>query len=520
MNVFKLDIIIAGIYDKDLNLSGIPLYKQAYGDPEVSYKIYINVITASVKSSAFALQIWNYILGNDQIFHFLKPLKRTDTGEQWKRIQLLVLMVISMKRLEKADLIRLVTKTMVPKLFKEASPLCRMYIEWMIAYTVYTYPESKDEIFVQFEKDIKKQAPLTLTAFERISVLIARQLTDKNKTEFIEKFAATVLIPSATSNRALNRHFSVSLICSIQNVIEKKELVLSEELTTTMKSIYQIAANADGFGQYRSGDALLWDISKDFTLVGLNGGVLLKISDREIDAVREKEWLQFVTDEQKQLLNVPIGEDDESSWVHTKRIDEVKVETFYPNGYQESIGSSLLQTKSGAWSTVIEVDSNTRAAASIKRSPLIVVASLVDKAPNLGGICRLSDVLGAGWLTLNDLSVKDSIEFKSVAVTADRWMPMIEVKIEEITEFMRMKKKEGYSLIGLEQTDNSVELNSDLKFPEKSLILLGKEKEGIPGDLLAELDQCVIIKQVGVIRSMNIQTATAVIVHAYSSQHC
>ncbi|GMG44896.1 unnamed protein product [Ambrosiozyma monospora] len=49
MNVFKLDIIIAGIYDKDLNLSGIPLYKQAYGDPEVSYKIYINVITASVK---------------------------------------------------------------------------------------------------------------------------------------------------------------------------------------------------------------------------------------------------------------------------------------------------------------------------------------------------------------------------------------------------------------------------------------------------------------------------------------
>ncbi|GME94478.1 unnamed protein product [Ambrosiozyma monospora] len=125
MNVFKLDIIIAGIYDKGLNLSGIPLYKQAYGDPEVSYKIYINVITASVKSSAFALQTWNYILNNDQIFHFLRPLKRTDTGEQWKRIQLLVLMVISMKRLEQTDLIRLITKTMVPKLFKEASPLCR-----------------------------------------------------------------------------------------------------------------------------------------------------------------------------------------------------------------------------------------------------------------------------------------------------------------------------------------------------------------------------------------------------------
>lgn len=86
--------------------------------------------------------------------------------------------------------------------------------------------------------------------------------------------------------------------------------------------------------------------------------------------------------------------------------------------------------------------------------------------------------------------------------------------------FLERKEKEGYTLIGLEQTDKSVELNSDLKFPQKSLILLGREKEGVPGDLLAELDFCVEIKQVGVIRSMNIQTATAIIVHAYSSQHC
>lgn len=52
------------------------------------------------------------------------------------------------------------------------------------------------------------------------------------------------------------------------------------------------------------------------------------------------------------------------------------------------------------------------------------------------------------------------------------------------------------------------------------MILIGKEREGIPGDLLAELDFCVEIKQVGIVRSMNIQTATAIIVHAYSSQHC
>ncbi|MDC6271962.1 RNA methyltransferase, partial [Acetobacter pasteurianus] len=140
--------------------------------------------------------------------------------------------------------------------------------------------------------------------------------------------------------------------------------------------------------------------------------------------------------------------------------------------------------------------------------------------PNLGGICRLSDVLGVGLLTIHDMEVAKHPQFKNVAVTADQWMPMHEVKPEEIKNYLLEKKRDGYTLIGLEQTDKSVQLNKNLEFPKKSLILLGKEKEGIPGELLAELDFCVEIKQVGIIRSMNIQTAAAIIVHAYSSQHC
>lgn len=169
----------------------------------------------------------------------------------------------------------------------------------------------------------------------------------------------------------------------------------------------------------------------------------------------------------------------------------------------------------------MDIDANAaRAAENIVRSDLIVVSSLVDKAPNLGGICRLCDVLGAGLMTLHDIQIKTHPQFKSVAVTADRWMPMLEVKADELLVYLRTKKREGYTLIGLEQTDNSVQLSAKVEFPKKSLFLLGKEKEGVPGHLLAELDWCVEIKQVGVIRSMNIQTATAVLVQAYSSQHC
>jgi tRNA guanosine-2'-O-methyltransferase len=120
-------------------------------------------------------------------------------------------------------------------------------------------------------------------------------------------------------------------------------------------------------------------------------------------------------------------------------------------------------------------------------------------------------------MTVDDMRVTKHPQFKNVAVTADYWMPMTEVNIDNIADFMKEKKKEGYTLIGLEQTDKSIVLGPETRFPKKSLFLLGREAEGIPGDLLAELDYCIEIRQRGVIRSMNIQTATAVLVHAYSS---
>ncbi|RCK59609.1 hypothetical protein Cantr_07363 [Candida viswanathii] len=161
---------------------------------------------------------------------------------------------------------------------------------------------------------------------------------------------------------------------------------------------------SETFAQYRSGDDLLWNIVKDFTLVNISGG--------------------------KKPIVTPI---------------------------EPVVQSSPLQTKSGAWNTIMEVDNDSLRVAEVQR-------------------------------------IKKHPHFKTVAVTADQWMPMVEVKLE----------KSGTTCYRR----------------NKSLILIGKEREGIPGDLLAELDFCVEIKQVGIVRSMNIQTATAIIVHAYSSQHC
>lgn len=519
LNIFQLDCIVSEGYDKYLNISGESLYKSVYGDPEISYRATIFAIAGSLKTHRFAHQIWEYVFDNEKIFHFINPKKRTDREEQWKRIQFLSLFVATADVLSSMELVYYCETFLLPRLFKEASPLCRTYIEWILSLTILRCPDFRSTVFNALKEGVEAQQPLVVVTFERVSMLVSMQLPPEEKGKFLSEFAVDVIIPMATSNRALNRHFSASMVRVLCNEMAKGNVKLSTLVSDALQKVDNISNVSLENVTYRAGDALLWDIRKDLNLVAVTGGILLRTSDREVDCISENDYKMYLSEKQKSMLRIPIGHDEHELWVKGERSGEVRVESFYVE-LNETDESSMLQTKSGVWSTVMEIDESSRAAAQVKRSPLIVVSSLVDKPPNLGGICRLCDCLGAGWMTVDDISVKNDSEFKSVAVTADRWMPLIEVKIPEIAEFMKMKKKEGYTLIGLEQTDKSVELNGDLKFPEKSLILLGKEREGIPGDLLAELDMCVIIKQVGIVRSMNIQTATAVIVHAYSSQHC
>ena len=58
----------------------------------------------------------------------------------------------------------------------------------------------------------------------------------------------------------------------------------------------------------------------------------------------------------------------------------------------------------------------------------------------------------------------------------------------------------------------------DYAFPTKTVLLLGKEKEGIPQEYLPMLDACVEIPQFGVIRSLNVHVSGALCLWEYTKQ--
>ena len=93
-------------------------------------------------------------------------------------------------------------------------------------------------------------------------------------------------------------------------------------------------------------------------------------------------------------------------------------------------------------------------------------------------------------LVLNNIKIKERNLFKQTSVTADRWMPMREIRKENLLVYLQQKRREGYTLVGLEQASNSVMLER-FEFPKKVILLLGEEKGGIPALLLRLLDVCI-----------------------------
>ena len=532
-NIFKLKPVIAHLYDEKLSAessNGMTggLYERAYGEAEISAKVHLIEGILVLNDSSFRKQVIDTILHDT---NFLTSKKRIDGPEEVERTllsQLLLLCVHLLANDVTALGICEANRSIIESLEVEASPLVRIYKEWIIAYLIAAKigvetEEKQYEIDTLFSLLKAHDKPVLVVSAEKILFLVLKARSSLVPS-LLERFVCSLVV-NCTTNKPLVRHFSNSLMLSFWPSF-KDTSEGNRELAGILRELYENARSVEVVGQYRAGDANIWDLFGDLKLSNIFGGVLKKILDHEVSYIPVETFHKFLTTPES-CLSVAIGEDESSMWLKRREggfsVSASKTANIAYNttssSSSPSSSSSILQTKSGAWETVMDPYAKKKAKEHVNRSDLIVVASLVDRPPNLGGICRLCDVLGVGLMTVQDIKVKNHSQFKNVVVTADRWMPMEEVKVDEIAEYMRRKKRQGYTLIGLEQTDKSVKLDNNFRFPKKSLILLGTEAQGIPGDLLGELDLCLEIQQYGVIRSMNIQTATAVIVHSYAVQH-
>ncbi|XGW08637.1 hypothetical protein V3C99_011175 [Haemonchus contortus] len=149
---------------------------------------------------------------------------------------------------------------------------------------------------------------------------------------------------------------------------------------------------------------------------------------------------------------------------------------------------------------------------------IVVVASLVDKPNNLGGLCRTCEIFGVDQLVIADPIFVSDVGFKALSMSSEKKQKIEFVRPEQLMGYLEEMRQKGYTVIAAEQTTDSAFLHK-FNFPKKTVLVLGDEKEGVPVNLLRCVDQTVEIQQLGQTRSLNVHVSAALFIARYAEQN-
>jgi tRNA G18 (ribose-2'-O)-methylase SpoU len=121
------------------------------------------------------------------------------------------------------------------------------------------------------------------------------------------------------------------------------------------------------------------------------------------------------------------------------------------------------------------------------------------------GCCGIGRVICCGAVKVSDKIARDGADTVELRVHRTLPHPLLELK------------RDGYRLVGLEQTTNSQTL-FDFQFERRTVLVVGNERSGLDDDVLRLLDATVEIPVYGLPYSYNVAMATAMALYEYCRQ--
>ncbi len=140
-----------------------------------------------------------------------------------------------------------------------------------------------------------------------------------------------------------------------------------------------------------------------------------------------------------------------------------------------------------------------------------VVLENISKAHNFSAVLRTVDAVGATAVYTNK-------PLKTLSVTAkgtERW---VDVRFEEnIYEFLINKKNEGYQIVVTALSEESVDFRK-VDWTKPTFLVMGNELNGVSDKMLSIATKKIHIPQYGMVQSLNISVATAIILYEVDRQ--
>ena len=396
----------------------------------------------------------------------------------------------------------------------EPLPRYRYILEWIIIQISIRHDLQDFLLFRLITKDHHANPKHLASVMKIITILACREGSG-------EDFAfhlAIAFVPLAASSKVVIRHeaqWQIPVLMDHARTSEWTSITGNPALTALDDYIRSLERFHDPPPERLAGG---FNPETDHTLANLVEGKWFDLdhtkarltSRRELVRLRDADSLQTAASS-----CMPLGDEIDRPATQQAKAELVEIKTTV--GPRTSNEVAALQTKGTAYlARTLSNPSDQQA----RSSKAIVIGSLVDNPYNLGGLSRVSEIFGASALCLQNQKVLSNKGFTSVAVSSHLHFPVVQLSVPGIPDFLAERKAEGFCVVGIEQTDRSVLLGSEgAKLPERVVLVVGSEKEGIPAIVLTECDMLVEIPQRGITRSLNVQTAASVVLYEHARQH-
>ena len=143
-----------------------------------------------------------------------------------------------------------------------------------------------------------------------------------------------------------------------------------------------------------------------------------------------------------------------------------------------------------------------------KRQPdLSVLAEDVYKPHNLSAMLRTCDAVGVG--TVHAVTPTGGVPtFNETSASADKW---IDLRVyDTLTSALDPLRESGLQLLATHLSDRAVDYR-DVDYTQPTCIIFGNEKRGVSPEAAMRADQNIVIPMLGMVQSLNVSVATAVI---------
>ncbi len=141
----------------------------------------------------------------------------------------------------------------------------------------------------------------------------------------------------------------------------------------------------------------------------------------------------------------------------------------------------------------------------------ILILHDIRSAHNVGSLFRTADAAGISKIYLSsttpaplDRFGRSRTDIAKTALGAEKNTPWEQYEV--IFELLEKYKKEGYEVVAIEQSENSVDYKT-INPGEKTIFILGNEVNGLSKEVLQAVDSIAEIPMVGEKESLNVSVA-------------